>query len=67
MFVALVVRSLFAVLEYAAERRLATPTPLCALYMQISESSLPTRVHISLLMLTAVQPCLIVVFFVAFA
>ena len=67
MFVAFVVRSVFAVLEYVIERRLATPTPLYAIYMQISESSLSTRVHISLFMIIAVQPCLIVVFFVAFA
>ena len=67
MSVALVVRGLFAVFEYVAERRLATPTPLYAMYIQISESSLPTRVHFSLIMFTVVQPCFIVIFFVAFA
>ena len=66
MFVALVFRIFFAVLEYGCERRLATPTPLYAMCVQISESSLPARVHVSLIMLTIAQPCFIAIFFVAF-
>ena len=66
MSVALAIRVSFAVFEYAVERRLATPTPMYSLFVHISESPLSARIHRSLLVLSAIQPSLVIIVFVVF-
>ena len=66
MSVALAIRVSFAVFEYAVERRLATPTPMYSLFVHVSESPLSARIHRSLLVLSIIQPSLVIIVFVAF-
>ena len=66
MSVALAIRVSFAVFEYAVERRLATPTPMYSLFVHVSEPPLSARIHRSLLVLSVIQPSLVIIVFVAF-